>query len=52
MASRIAKTPLVQIQRQFAAQASPALKKSSSSSDDIEVRFERKVWNILVNLNC
>jgi len=36
MASRIAKTPLVQIQRQFAAQASPALKKSASSSDDIE----------------
>ena len=48
MASRIAKTPLVQIQRQFAAQASPALKKSTPSSDAIEVssqNSETKVHN-------
>jgi len=39
MASRIAKTPLVQFQRQLAAQAAPAAAiKKSAASEGIEVR--------------
>ena len=39
MASRIAKTPLVQFQRQLAAQAAPAATiKKSAASEGIEVR--------------
>jgi hypothetical protein len=37
MASRISKTPLVQLQRQFAAQAAPAAKKAAAT-EAIEVR--------------
>ena len=44
MASRIAKTPLLQFQRQLAAQASPAAIKKPAASEGIEVRTKEKCF--------